>query len=217
MNVRLLTFCMGCMLMACQVPLPEVPLPEQQPQDPTPVATPSLPTSQSLGLTHKRQATVYYQHPSVMGMLPMQRDIFQMENPVGQMKQVIDQLTLAPQSELGLAIWPPNTHVRELFTTSEKLIVVDFNADFIASLRVSILDEEFLVYSLVNSLLESFPEYHAVQILVGGSVVETFLGHLDIEEPLQRRYSIHNIIPEHDLREQIQVEPLLEQNQDPTN
>ncbi len=156
-----------------------------------------------------RSVEVYYRHPFIEGIVPVKKEIFKTSNKADLIKQVIDHLTIPPDPEEGFTLWPENTHVREVYTLPDGTVVVDFDGRFIESIRVSVWDEDFMITSLVNSIVENFPEYDKVRILVHGSVQETLLGHIDIEFPLVHRNSIYTIVPTPEVADEVIIEDLL--------
>ena len=48
------------------------------------------------------------------------------------------------------------------------------------------LEELFTVYAIVNALTTNLPAINAVQILVNGREVDTLVGHVDLQNPLER-------------------------------
>ena len=159
---------------------------------------------------------IYYRHPTLEGILPCKREIIWHANMANQVKQVIDYLTIPPENGEGEVIWPENTYVREVFLLEDGTVVIDFDSSFLSSISAGATQEEFLVYSLVNSVLENFAPYDKVRILIDGEQKETFLGHIDIEYPLVRRYNLYTILPDQREEEQIIHEEILEEGDGPT-
>lgn len=154
------------------------------------------------------KVNVYYLHPYIQGIFPREKMIFKTERVEDLVKQVIDHLTIAPSDGFGSPVWPELTYIREVYALGDGTLVVDFNGQFINNLQVSIVEEELLVYSLVNTLLEHFEQFKKVHILVDGSVQETLLGHIDIEFPLAAGGWQYVIRPEDQPYEEIEVEEL---------
>ena len=153
-----------------------------------------------------REVKIYYRHPQLQGLIGQPRTIFESDREINHIKQVIDHLTIAPGDLYGEPIWPSNTYVREVYTLGDGTLAIDFNSSFTETLQVSVLEEDFMVYSLVQSLLENFTDFDKVHILIDGHVQETFLGHVDIEFPLGLRRNPLTIVP--DPIEEIIVEDL---------
>lgn len=80
--------------------------------------------------------------------------------------------------------FPDGTRVREVWTTPGGLAYVDLSSE-VRQLAGS-LAEIHAVYSVVNTLIDTFPEILAVQVLVDGQESDTLVGHIDISRPLSR-------------------------------
>jgi len=186
----------------------------EKPAESTPPAPEAAPESQSgegEPLPPNQSVTVYYRHPLLEGMTPVPKEVLRHDSPAAMAKQVIDLLAIAPPDGYGAPLWPENLYVREVYCLPEGVIVVDFDGRFIAGYAAGATEEELLVYSLVNSLLESFPTYDRVRLLVDGQTVESLFGHVDVEFPLRARYGVYAIIPDDD--NEVQVEPIPERIQ----
>ncbi len=196
--------------LSCGNPMPSYPE-EERTGTTTPERTEASPLEPEPVAVEDRKfhpVTIYYNHPYLRGMVPHTRQIFENPDAANLVKQMIDLLTIPPEDGNGTPIWPDNTHVREVYPLEDGTLVIDFDKKFTESLAVNIIEEELMVYSLINSALESFPQFDKVRILIHGKTWETFLGHIDIEFPLTRRYTLYNIIPEPPLSDEILVEEL---------
>ncbi len=152
--------------------------------------------------------TVYYRHPWLEAITPIRKQAMPHPSPAAMAKQVIDLLTIPPQSDSGSPLWPSSTYVREVYMLADGTIVVDFDGEFIAGVSAGVTEEELMLRGLVNSLLESFPDFQRVRLLVDGVICETLFGHIDTEYPLEARYGVYTIIPESVETEEIKVEEL---------
>ena len=54
------------------------------------------------------------------------------------------------------------------------------------------LTELLSIYSIANSLSESFPYIRQIQILVAGEVRQTLKGHVRIDQPIYANFSYDN-------------------------
>lgn len=134
--------------------------------------------------TTHRSITAFFLHPLVDGLVPIERRILVQTRLENQLKQAIDQLTIAPNPSQALLLWPANTYLRELYLLADGTVVVDFDSAFLNQTAAGATRETLMVISLVHTLLESFPEFQQVAFLVDGRVVESLLGHVDVERPL---------------------------------
>lgn len=158
--------------------------------------------------TETKMVSVYYRHPIIDGIVPIQRPIFEHPSDIEQIKQLINQLSIAPEDKSGIPIWPEDTRFRELYLLSDGTIIVDFEGSFVSSISAGAETESFLLNALVNTLLDNFPRYERVRILVDGEIRETFLGHLDIEFPLKKDNRIYTVVPETHSEDDIIIEDL---------
>jgi len=158
-------------------------------------------------LSETETVTVYYRHPLVNALVPRERRIFSHVGAAGRIKQVIDQLSIAPEDGYGEPIWPATTHVREVYLLETGTLVVDFNREFLDRVGVGAEQEYLMVYSLVNSLVDSFAEVERVYVLIEGGVSESLLGHIDIEDSLTRRMR-DVVVPDNPAESRLQEESL---------
>ncbi len=206
------------LLAACSEPGAELPTTRaapgimQEAAEPEPEPAMDIPREDNL-LPETELVTVYYRHPLVQALLPRSRKIFRHFNTAGRIKQVIDQLSLAPEDGYGLSIWPADTHVREVYLLESGTVVVDFYPDFLQKVYVGAAREELMVYSLVNSILDNFDDFRNVFILVDGQVQETLMGHIDIETPLYRN-KVNSVIPDDPEEDSLIEEDLLGQQEE---
>lgn len=155
----------------------------------------------------QRKVMIYFRHSEYDGLIPLPRVILK-NSRTSQLLQVIDHLTIAPKEAEGRAIWPKDTYVREVFMVDDGTVVIDFNQRFLNNLQVGAGGETYLVYSLVNSILDNFEQATQVMILVEGAGSETLKGHIDIETPLKRNAMVYTVVPEPRLEDQIIIEDL---------
>lgn len=83
-----------------------------------------------------------------------------------------------------LSPFPPGTKVREVWVSPDGVAYVDFSAGVASLLEQGSTAEILAVYGLIGTLTSSFPEIRLVQLLVGGSPVDSLSGHLDLSAPL---------------------------------
>ena len=198
MKVLLLLLALFCF--SCGEDALPLGLEQNQPEE-NKAQTTSQPNTQpqQVETTDNHQDTIvniYYRHPLIEGIVARRQQLFNHPDQVQNMKQVVNLLSITPPEKDGLPIWPDNTQIRELYLLGNGTIVVDFDQRFVSSISAGTTTEEFMVYSLVNSLLENFPTYTKVRILIDGKIRETFLGHVDIEFPLYSNKKIYTIEPE---------------------
>ena len=74
-------------------------------------------------------------------------------------------------------------------SVKDSIAYINFSEEFRKNHPGGSLGEILTVYSVVDTLTE-FPEIKKVQILVGGAVVETLAGHIDLTSPLEKDLSM---------------------------
>ena len=135
--------------------------------------------------TSVKKVQVYFVHPIEDALVPVERTIFINTEFENQIKQAVDQLTIAPDPMDAISIWPSTTYIRELYLLESGLLVIDFDGSFLRQLPAGATKEILMVYSLVHTVLNNFEEINSVYLLIDGRVSETFLGQIDIERPLK--------------------------------
>jgi len=78
----------------------------------------------------------------------------------------------------------PESRVREVWVSRGGIAYIDFGRSFADFSGGGSLGELHTVYSVVTTVMESFPEIFAVQFLVEGELIETLAGHVDLSRPL---------------------------------
>ena len=136
------------------------------------------------------QTIIYYLDDEAMQLKYAVRELVQTSSDTNRVKQVIEWLSIDPEEEHLYRIWPETIFLRDVFVVDNQTIVVDILMDSLDGFSAGVLLEGLLIHSMVNSILESFPWYKEVWILLDGRVQETFLGHIDIEKPLHINKSL---------------------------
>jgi len=114
-----------------------------------------------------------------------------------EMKIVLEELIKGPKKnkskDLSLTI-PPETKIRAVYTR-DGTIYVDFSSSLKEKHPGGATGELLTIYSIVNTLLDNFPSYSRVQILIKGEPQATLAGHIDIRHPLSRNSDIISAHP----------------------
>ena len=151
---------------------------------------------------------VYYQQVNIGSLAPVPVNLVRHQDPAIMAKHLIDLLSIKPEDPNYEPIWPSSTYIRELFLLGDGTIVVDFHQSFVSSLSAGAALEEQMIVSLVFTLLDNFEAYKWVRILVDGQPQETFLGHVDIENPLDRATKLYTVTLSKGEDDEISVEDL---------
>jgi germination protein M len=96
-------------------------------------------------------------------------------------RAIVEQVLSGPEGRLT-PIVPYASEVHHVFLDHEGTAWIDLTAP--PSPLAGSSTELMLVYGVVNSVLLNCPELTSVQLLFGGTEVETLTGHLDLSRPL---------------------------------
>ena len=81
---------------------------------------------------------------------------------------------------------PPGTRLLALYLLERGDAIVDLSEEVVFGHSGGSLEELFTVYAIVNALTTNLPAINAVQILINGREVDTLVGHVDLQRPLER-------------------------------
>ena len=81
---------------------------------------------------------------------------------------------------------PPGTRLLALYLLERGDAIVDLSEEVVFGHSGGSLEELFTVYAIVNALTTNLPAITAVQILINGREVDTLVGHVDLQRPLER-------------------------------
>lgn len=118
-----------------------------------------------------------------------EREIYPQSDPVNQAKQVVEEL-LRGSLEDGIAPFPAEANLRELFITEAGVAYVDLSKEAQDLHMSGSAAESASVYALVNTLTKNFSFIKRVFILIDGGERETLGGHIDLKQPLLPRYDL---------------------------
>jgi germination protein M len=100
-----------------------------------------------------------------------------------QVRGLVEELIRGPKGE-AVACLSPETRVLAVFVAAQGVAFVDLSSEVRQSLAGGSRAERLAVYSLVNSVVTSFPVVRRVQILIDDRPAETLNGHIDLSRPL---------------------------------
>ncbi|GEM_PF-2158902 len=101
----------------------------------------------------------------------------------GSIEEMVKELFKA-LSESKVKVIPSDTELKHVFI-GKGVLFLDLSSDIIRNHPGGSNAELLTIYSIVNSICKSFPEFKMVQILVDGKVVNTLKGHIDISLPIE--------------------------------
>ncbi len=97
--------------------------------------------------------------------------------------RLLTRLLKAPESKYFQPVLPDDVKVRGLYLVDDA-VTVDFSKGLTENFRGGIITEMLMVYSIVDTIVLNVQEVNRVQILIGGKVVPTLGGEVDISRPL---------------------------------
>lgn len=183
---------------AAAEPVEALPPPPEEPSGPPepeagPIDFPTVPV------------TLYWPLADGGGLRPVEAEVFATQRLSDRLKQVVELLARGPSApappapgeepgtpaeepetrdrpELAAPL-PPGTLTRAVFLDDAGTAYVSLSEQLISGAPGGSAWELAAVYSVVNSLVRSFPEVERVQLLVEGRDVESIGGHLDARRP----------------------------------
>lgn len=130
--------------------------------------------------------SLYFADPLTEKLVVEEREI---PKVTGLARATVEELIKGPLS-LGLeAALPAGTRLLDINVREDGLAIVDFSADLIKDLPVTVSAEKLAVYSIVNTLTQ-FPTVQEVEMRVEGKKLETLLGYLQFADNLTRDLSL---------------------------
>ena len=145
------------------------------------------PTNVASGKTTDNElvaATLFYISDDGMGLVGFERRLVQHADPAVQGRIILEAQLAEPPTSL-LSPIPPGTELRA-FYISDQDAFVDLSAEVTLGHSGGSLEELFTVYAIVNAVTTNISAINAVQILVDGKEVDTLVGHVDLQHPLER-------------------------------
>jgi hypothetical protein len=156
-------------------------LPRWYPPDSPPTAAPTgMPTD-----GEHVDATLFYVSDDGMRLVGFERRLERQVALNDQARIVIEAQLAEPPAPL-LSPIPPGTQLLNLYLTELGEAFVDLSEEVALGHSGGSLEELFTVYAIVNALTTNLPAINAVQILINGHEVDTLVGHVDLQHPLER-------------------------------
>lgn len=131
-----------------------------------------------------RTVKLYFSASQENYLLSEEREIFASINPNKEAKQILEELIKGPREPSLSPTLPSSTQIRDVWMEGD-CIYVNFSSSLAKAHPGGSSGELATVYSIVNTLLDNFPAYSRVQILIQGKPRETLAGHINISEPLR--------------------------------
>jgi germination protein M len=129
-------------------------------------------------------ATLFYISDDGMRLVGFERPLERDADPAAQARIILEAQLTEPPTPL-LSPIPLGTELRAFYLAGQDAFV-DLSAEVTLGHSGGSLEELFTVYAIVNTLTTNIPAINAVQILVNGNEVDTLVGHVDLQHPLER-------------------------------
>jgi germination protein M len=129
-------------------------------------------------------ATLFYISDDGMRLIGFERPLERDTDPAAQARIILEAQLTEPPPPL-LSPIPLGTELRAFYMAGQDAFV-DLSAEVTLGHSGGSLEELFTVYAIVNALTTNIPAINAVQILVNGNEVDTLVGHVDLQHPLER-------------------------------
>lgn len=126
----------------------------------------------------KRVVYVYLPDSQYAKLIEERREI-----PESSVEDAIREL-LKILSEGKNRVIPQGTELKRVFI-GKGIVFLDFSSDIVKNHPGGSNAELVTIYSIVNSICKSFPEFKMVQFLIEGKVADTLKGHIDISLPIE--------------------------------
>ncbi len=158
-------------------------LPRWYPPDTLPAATGTTTGTSPAGA--RVDTTLFYISDDGMQLVEFERRLEQRAEPAAQARVILEAQLADPPAPL-LSPIPPGTRLLALYLTERGDAFVDLSEEVALGHSGGSLEELFTVYAIVNALTTNLPAINAVQILINGREVDTLVGHVDLQRPLER-------------------------------
>ena len=157
-------------------------LPRWYPPDASPTATgtPTVTTDDDFV-----DATLFYIADDGMQLVGFERRLERRAELSAQARVILEAQLAQPPAPL-LSPIPLGTRLLNLYLTERGHAFVDLSEEVTLGHSGGSLEELFTVYAIVNAVTTNLPTISAVQILVNGFEVDTLVGHVDLQSPLER-------------------------------
>ncbi len=130
-------------------------------------------------------ATLFYISDDGMQLVGVEQQLERRADPTAQARVILEAQLAEPPPPL-LSPIPPGTRLLALYLLERGDAIVDLSEEVVFGHSGGSLEELFTVYAIVNALTTNLPAITAVQILINGREVDTLVGHVDLQRPLER-------------------------------
>lgn len=135
-----------------------------------------------------REVALYFAEPQGRYLLREKAGISGCEDDRDCVRALLTLLIAGPQGDL-VRVLPETTRIDGVELEND-LVRINFSRHLVDHHPGGSMTELLTIYSLINSLSESFPYLRQMQILVEGEVRQTLKGHVRIDHPVYADYSL---------------------------
>lgn len=136
----------------------------------------------------EREVALYFAEPQGRYLLRETAGISGCEDDRDCVRALLERLIAGPQGK-AVPVLPATTRIEGVELDND-LVRINFSRHLVDHHPGGSLTELLTIYSLINSLSESFPYLRQLQILVEGEVRHTLKGHVRIDHPIYADYAM---------------------------
>jgi hypothetical protein len=165
----------------------------------------------------EREVTLYFAEPQGRYLARETAVITGCDDDRDCVRALLEELINGPGGD-NVPILPPTTRIEGVELEND-LVRINFSRHLVDHHPGGSMSELLSIYSLINSLSESFPYLRQMQILVEGEVRQTLKGHVRIDHPVYVDYALTQLPritdgdnqPSRDEKDYREIERLIEE------
>jgi len=136
----------------------------------------------------EREVTLYFAEPQGRYLARETTIISGCEDDRDCVRALLEQLIKGPQGD-NVRVLPETTRIEGIELEND-LVRINFSRHLVDHHPGGSMTELLAIYSLINSLSESFPYLRQMQIVVEGEVRQTLKGHVRVDHPVYADYTL---------------------------
>ncbi|MFO7812069.1 MAG: GerMN domain-containing protein [Pelovirga sp.] len=136
----------------------------------------------------EREVSLYFAEPEGRYLARETAIISDCEDDRDCVRALLEQLIIGPRGD-NMRVLPTATRIEGVELEND-LVRINFSRHLVDHHPGGSMTELLSIYSLINSLSESFPYLRQMQILVEGEVRQTLKGHVRIDHPVYADYTL---------------------------
>ena len=124
---------------------------------------------------------VFFGAADTDGLKPAPCVIFESNQPVNEIKQLLEKMFSTPAAAGYVNVIPDSTQLREAYQDKNGILYLDLSDEFSKNCKSGITSENLAVYSIVDSICYNFPWVKGVKILIDGAEKQDVAGNVSLE------------------------------------